>query len=31
VYGYTWDPLGARGARDGKTLAECKTGPKEPL
>jgi hypothetical protein len=31
VYGYTWDPPGARGARDGETLAECKTGPKEPL
>jgi hypothetical protein len=30
-YGYTWDTPGARGARDGETLAECKTGPKEPL
>jgi hypothetical protein len=27
-YGYTWDPLGARGAREGETLAECKTDPK---
>jgi hypothetical protein len=30
-YGYTWDPPGARGARDGETLAECKVDPKEPL
>jgi hypothetical protein len=25
------DPSGARGARDGESLAECKAGPKEPL
>jgi hypothetical protein len=30
-YGYTWDPPGARGARDGETVTECKTNPKEPL
>jgi hypothetical protein len=30
-YGYIWDPPGARGARDGETLAECKTEPNEPL
>jgi hypothetical protein len=30
-YGYTWDLPGARGARDGETLAECKTNTKEPL
>jgi hypothetical protein len=30
-YDYTWDPPGARGAREGKTLVECKTDPKEPL
>jgi hypothetical protein len=30
-YGYTWDLPSANGARDGETLAECKTGPKEPL
>jgi hypothetical protein len=30
-YGYTWDPSGARGARDGESLAECKTDPKELL
>jgi hypothetical protein len=30
-YGYTWDPPGARGARDGETIAECKTDPMEPL
>jgi hypothetical protein len=29
--GYTWDPSGARGAREGETLAECKIDPKEPL
>jgi hypothetical protein len=27
-YGYTWDPPSVRGALDGKTLAECKTGLK---
>jgi hypothetical protein len=30
-YGYTWDPPGARGTREGETLVECNTGPKEPL
>jgi hypothetical protein len=30
-YGYTWDPSGARGARDGETLAECKIDPKKPM
>jgi hypothetical protein len=30
-YGYTWDPPGARGARDGESLPECKTDPKEPF
>jgi hypothetical protein len=30
-YGYTWDSPGARGARDGESLEECKTDPKEPL
>jgi hypothetical protein len=30
-YGYNWDPPGARGVQEGETLAECKTGPKEPL
>jgi hypothetical protein len=24
-YGYTWDPPSATGAREGETLAECKT------
>jgi hypothetical protein len=28
-YGYTWDPPGARGARDGETFAECKIDQKE--
>jgi hypothetical protein len=30
-YSYTWDSLGASGARDGESLAECKTDPKGPL
>jgi hypothetical protein len=30
-YGYTWDPPSARGARDGESLPECKTDPKDPL
>jgi hypothetical protein len=30
-YGYIWDPPGPRGAREGETLAECKTDPKEPF
>jgi hypothetical protein len=30
-YGYTWDPPDARGARDGESLAECKTDPKKHL
>jgi hypothetical protein len=30
-YGYTWDLPGARGAREGESLAECKTDLKEPL
>jgi hypothetical protein len=30
-YDYTWDPLGARGAQDRETLAQCKTDPKELL
>jgi hypothetical protein len=29
--GCTWYPTSARGARDGETLVECKTDPKEPL
>jgi hypothetical protein len=27
-FGYTCDPPGARGAREGEALAECKTNPK---
>jgi hypothetical protein len=30
-YGYTWDLPGARGARDGESLADCKADPNEPL
>jgi hypothetical protein len=30
-YGYTWDRPGARGAREGETLVECKADPKEPF
>jgi hypothetical protein len=27
-YGYTWDLLGASGAHEGESLAECRTDPK---